>query len=354
MKWANERGLGPIVTELLEDQSKQLYEPVGFVLLWTIEKGLVSLLKLLLQDSRIDPSIDDNASLRLACENNLVEMVQVLLAADPRVDPSVDDQFLLRYACEHGLDELVKLLLADKRVDPAVWGNTPLQLSCAHGHTEVVKLLLADERVDPCVGESSALRFACENDQAEVVKVLLEDKRVDPAADHNIALRLACSRGCVNVVKLLLADQRVDPSEDPSVLSQAMKDGFVEVVKLLLSDERVLLPSPPSSYFSSLTSFSSVDILALVLLRQSIRLEFLKEKHRLLYTRSGCSSVLVDLKQIEAQRKVLFDAHLLSDLSLVCLAYVPDFFCCRDVLVSSLTEPNRKAPHFTFDSLCIL
>jgi hypothetical protein len=69
-----------------------------------------------------------------------------------------------------------------------------------------------------------------------------------------------------------------------------------------------------------------------------------------------CSSVVAEIEKIESQRKALFDTYLLSDLSVLCLDYVPDLFCHLDAPISSLIQPNvnDNFPHFFFGCLSTL
>jgi hypothetical protein len=50
-------------------------------------------------------------------------------------------------ASEKGHTDVVKLLLADSRVDPTADDNYAIKKASEKGHTDVVKLLLADPRV---------------------------------------------------------------------------------------------------------------------------------------------------------------------------------------------------------------
>ena len=58
-------------------------------------------------------------------------------------------QKLFTQACEYNQVEVVKLLLQDPRVDPSYQNNYAIILASENGHVEVVKLLLQDPRVDP-------------------------------------------------------------------------------------------------------------------------------------------------------------------------------------------------------------
>jgi hypothetical protein len=220
-----------------------------------------------------------------------------------------------------------------------------LRFACRNGHVEVVKLLLADSRVDPSADNQLAIQWACEFQHVEVVKLLLADSRVDPSAYNQFPIRNTCEKGYVEIVKLLLADKRVDPSVDnqfPIRKACEREKEYVEVVKLLLAHQRVDifgLPVPSSS-----------DILALFLLRRLYRLQTEIQEPTLL---EHCP-VLADIQKIESQRKALLDYHLLSDLSHLCLEYVPDFFCHIDKPLISLVQPDSKFPRFSFGHLSTL
>jgi hypothetical protein len=67
-------------------------------------------------------------------------------------------------ASENGHVEVVKLLLNDPRVDPSAYNNDAIRWASKYGHVEVVKLLLNDPRVDPSVANNYAIRLASENE----------------------------------------------------------------------------------------------------------------------------------------------------------------------------------------------
>ena len=80
-------------------------------------------------------------------------------------------------ASQLGHTEVVKFLLADDRVDPSIEYNKAIILASRYGHPEVVKLLLTDERVDPSAQNNDAIMWASKEGKLEVVKLLLADKR---------------------------------------------------------------------------------------------------------------------------------------------------------------------------------
>lgn len=119
--------------------------------------GGPGVMKRLLEDSRIDPSEDDNLTLRSSILQNDVAQVKMLLA-DARVDPSIRENWPVRYA------------------------------SCALGNAELVRVLMQDPRVDPSANNNECLRWAIYNDNLDLIHALVKDKRVDPSIDDNALL----------------------------------------------------------------------------------------------------------------------------------------------------------------------
>ncbi len=84
----------------------------------------------------------------------------------------------LQSAVIHGQTDIVRLLLSDDRVDPSIYDNMALLQAVRKGHAEIVKLLLLDKRVDPSVYDNVALEEAVLRRQTETAKLLLLDKSV--------------------------------------------------------------------------------------------------------------------------------------------------------------------------------
>ncbi len=75
--------------------------------------------------------------------------------------------------------EVVERLLQDPRVDPSVDDNDALVSACENGHSEVALRLLQDGRVDPSTDSGKyALELADRNNLVEVVDAFLRDPRV--------------------------------------------------------------------------------------------------------------------------------------------------------------------------------
>lgn len=224
-----------VVKLLLADERVSRLDRIkGNVIQFASRGGHVDIVKFLLTYPYIDPTAQDNSAIRLAAEHGRAEVVRLLLQ-DERVDPTD----ALQYAVRQGHAAVVELLLRDNRVDPSIGNNKAFHEACERNYDKVVKLLLQDGRIDPGADNAAALRKAAKRNSVAVVGLLLADLRVDPTAGNNAALLTAASHGRVEVVKSLLQHPRVDPAANESVaICKAAKKGHTAVVKCLLEDGR--------------------------------------------------------------------------------------------------------------------
>lgn len=167
------------------------------------------IIKLLLQDVRINPDIDSELFGSIIKSDN-IELLELLLQ-DPRIDPSISNSRALRVAAETGRSAMVKLLLQDARIDPNCCKGYPIGLAAQKGHTDVVKLLLQDPRVNPSLDDNYALNNASLHGNTEIVKLLLLDPRVDPQFPNNDSIKNASRGNHIDIVKLLIP--RIDLSK---------------------------------------------------------------------------------------------------------------------------------------------
>ena len=97
-------------------------------------------------------------------------------------DPSYYDDIIID-ACVFGYLNIVKLLLKDKRVDPSVQADIALQNACKNGHAEVVELLLTDSRVNPSTWNNLPIRSALKDNNIKIIKLLLKNDRFELSHD---------------------------------------------------------------------------------------------------------------------------------------------------------------------------
>lgn len=81
------------------------------------------------------------------------------------------------WASTNGHIRLVKLLLKDSRVDPSVQNHRALVNACKHGHTEIVRLLINDHRSDKRVKRNLAIETTCGTRHVQLFCTLLYNFR---------------------------------------------------------------------------------------------------------------------------------------------------------------------------------
>ncbi|PRP82607.1 putative ankyrin repeat-containing protein [Planoprotostelium fungivorum] len=202
--------------------------------------GHIEIVRLLLFDPRVDPSARNNKAVVKAATKGHAEVVRLLLS-NPRVDPSAENNEAISKVVEKGNTRVVRLLLTDDRVDPSVQDNQAIQIAPESGTSELISLLLAHPKVDPSAGNNKAIRLSIMNTRnPQVVELLLADPRVDPSASNNQAIRYACHYGRFEIFLALSSDPRVDPSaNDNEAIRNASQYGHVEICRALLADPRV-------------------------------------------------------------------------------------------------------------------
>lgn len=204
------------------------------------EKGFLKLTKLLLEDSRFDPSVDNNYALRMSLANGHQKVAELLLR-DPRVDAQSNDNYAVKKSINDGYTGVIKILLEDERINFGVHNSMFLAKAVWRGHVEIVKLLLNDCQVDPAANDNYIIKNHCSN--VEIVKLLYDDGRVDFTAEHNRPIFSAVDSNYLETAKFLLTIPEVNPSDENSDEESCLKQAFmmnnIEMVKLLLTDPRV-------------------------------------------------------------------------------------------------------------------
>jgi hypothetical protein len=167
--------------------------------------GQTDVFRQLLQ--RVNPQLNDNYAIRVACENGHTDIVRMLLETRKvdlsTVDPSAKDNYAIRKACENGHTEIVKMLLLEG-VDPSAQNNYALRLACENGHTKIVRMLLNSEKVDPSTQNNDPLRLAFMYGHTKIVKMLLKTGKVDINAIADEDIEMACSELDKNVFLALI------------------------------------------------------------------------------------------------------------------------------------------------------
>jgi hypothetical protein len=160
----------------------------------------------------------DGDLLDAAARGGKTELVRQLLL-DPRIDPSINDNRAMRLAYLGDHQEILNLILAHPRMYPSAYSMYVINEALDDGH--LVERLMADTRVDIAVNNNYAIRTASQTGHLYMVEQLIQSRdasgrlRVDPTALNNEAIRLASANGHVAVVGLLKAHGCVLPQEPP-------------------------------------------------------------------------------------------------------------------------------------------
>ena len=174
--------------------------------------------------------------------------------------------FAILVASVQGHVECVKILLADSRIDPTVEFDYAMEYSTNEGHKEVVAILYNDWRCRSYGKQSAFYRAAGKEDPTMLhfimslmsdldinslfidfiyytnisnVKILLRNERVK-TEKINDGFIIACERRNEEMVRFLLTDARVDPTvHSNKAYEYAEKQNHKEITKILLEDKKV-------------------------------------------------------------------------------------------------------------------
>lgn len=210
------------------------------------KRGAKACVDLLLADPCLDYNEYGCYMLHHAASSGDTGRLRILLA-DSRVDPSsvIDTAWsefsdgALASAAGHGHLECMRLLLADDRFD-AHDGGKPLKRALESGVAECTELLIADGRCGELPHDASAVRAAAKSGSVELMTMVLSDERADPSSDSNCAIDTACRKGDCNMLKYLMAHPRIDMKYvGAEQLETAVECNRPNCVRMLLADWRV-------------------------------------------------------------------------------------------------------------------
>jgi hypothetical protein len=168
------------------------------------------------------------------------------------IDPSSNNESALNYACRIGSLSLVRFLLQDSRVDVASNDNEALRMASYYGHLHILKYLYqSGSLLDFAANENECFQNAVMNQHVDIVRFLLHDTninrnfKIDPSDRNNYALRCASCSGNAEIVQLILQDERVDPTvHDYSCLKIACMIGHSAILDLFMNDSRFVRNLP--------------------------------------------------------------------------------------------------------------
>jgi ankyrin repeat protein len=166
---------------------RQVFDPIQWgAINHCIHHNNVLCLRMLINQKKLN-QMDYQGTLRKCTALGCVELVKELLKV---TDYDIHESILL-IACENANVEVIKVLLQDKRVDPTARANRAIEAACENGHLDVLKVLLTDKRADPSSSKQHPIRIASYYGYADIVRELLQDERVDPTVENNYPLTIA-------------------------------------------------------------------------------------------------------------------------------------------------------------------
>ncbi|KAJ3272562.1 hypothetical protein HDV01_005405 [Terramyces sp. JEL0728] len=121
-----------------------------------------------------DKTSDIRDALFEAALHNHMHIVEFFVTQDINSD-DLSNAFITAVVNRHV--DIVKLLLEDERVDPN-WNNmTALTYACECGFVDIVELLLDDHRVAPSACDNKAIKLAKRNNHYDIVGMIEKDPR---------------------------------------------------------------------------------------------------------------------------------------------------------------------------------
>ena len=162
------------------------------------------IVELLLKDPRVVRIKGFHSPVQYACLYGHVKLLQRLLECQHTSVEEMDPyRNSVEFAVGHKHLEIVKLLLEDGRLDPSIHDNQAIRLAVRDGNFEMVELLLKDpwKRVDLSKDRNQCLEWACERGNPDIVELLLKEP-VNPADFGGHSIILAVQRGHVNEIPM--------------------------------------------------------------------------------------------------------------------------------------------------------
>ena len=242
-------------------------------------KNAESVVRLILDDGRVDPTEPENAPLFFAMFQRDGAVLRELLE-DKRVSAALIHLSFFDYAFVSGNVNVVRVLLDKYLVDDQRLHIHRLHMAVAFGHVEVVRLLLVDiharfnkvsldnvslmneSLAKACPGSALNLHARSTLSQSlakcmdsrmvaftlkpaplgayvDIARLLLADSFVDPLQNGTMCLMASCEHGYADIVRVLLSDERVDASANHNeALYLARLHGHAHIVDILLSHDK--------------------------------------------------------------------------------------------------------------------
>lgn len=155
-------------------------------------------------------------------------------------------QAILKKSIDECYNDIAIMLLNDPRVDPSVNDNYAIIIASQNGWYIIVKSLLLHPKINPAVKNNEAIIRAIGNYRQITTEILLKDSRVDPTDQNNKAIKCAMEKRHLDMVKLLLPRTDLSKIDDTKLLQFAKENGFVKE-EIVTPTPEVIIPVIPKS-----------------------------------------------------------------------------------------------------------
>lgn len=170
-----------------------------------LESGHVSILKILIIDSKLVIDLDKNYILTTVVNNDIEKLI-ALLSCPNYFDPSMDNNNALSYALRKSHFEIVIILL--KHITNTISEDIVKEIFLTD-NDEIIKNLIHNSYFDPSIMDNCAIIWASRKGYDDIVEFLLKDKRTNPTIGNNICIFFASENYKLTTLFLLLNDKRI-------------------------------------------------------------------------------------------------------------------------------------------------
>lgn len=143
------------------------------IFIWSCLYGHYQVAKILLLDGASTVSTEEKEQgLHISSMRGHADIARLIISSPNGPDPRSDVGYL-SYAARFGQFEMVKLLIEEYNMDPTMENNETIKYACESGHYRITQYLLS-KGADVHVDQDYLLLSACSNGHAEIVKLLLD------------------------------------------------------------------------------------------------------------------------------------------------------------------------------------
>ena len=204
-----------------------------------IEIGNSHILNLFINDYRIDINYKNQYSFHLALNKGAIGHA-CLIAQHEDFDASLGECESIVISIEKGYIDIVKILIESEFINYDSIEEELLIITIENNNLDIVLLLLDKNNTHNKFTSTQILITAIQYASTEIFYQLLKHPRIDPSINNNEIFIFACASDRYDIVNMLLNDKRVNPTDRKgNALSVACAYNKFEIVKMLLADDRI-------------------------------------------------------------------------------------------------------------------